>query len=150
MTETDELVDALAQLSFAVTAALTEVAGRYDMSVVQVRLLGVLRDREPSMSALGRHLGLDKSSVSGLVDRAQRRGLITRTPSPTDRRSQHVAMTGAARALATRVADEFAGRVDDLTAGLSAEERRLLTALANRVVSGLSESPAAVRGAGDH
>ncbi|XVU28437.1 MarR family winged helix-turn-helix transcriptional regulator [Actinoplanes sp. CA-054009] len=145
MAETDELVDALAQLSFAVVAALTEVAGRYDMSVVQVRLLGVLRDHEPSMSALGRHLGLDKSSVSGLVDRAQRRGLITRTPSPTDRRSLHVSMTDAGRALAVRIADEFAARVAALTAGLSAGERRQLTALASR----LSESPAAVRGEGD-
>ncbi|SNY37353.1 MarR family winged helix-turn-helix transcriptional regulator [Paractinoplanes atraurantiacus] len=135
MAETDELVDALAQLSFAVVAALTEVAGRYDMSVVQVRLLGVLRDREPSMSTLGRHLGLDKSSVSGLVDRAQRRGLITRTPSPTDRRSSYVSMTDTGQALATRIAAEFATSIEALTEGLSPDERRLLTTLATRIVS---------------
>jgi hypothetical protein len=32
------------------------------------------------MNSLGRHLDLDKSSISGLVDRAQRRG----TPSLND------------------------------------------------------------------
>ena len=69
------LVDALAQLSFLVHNALAEIAGEYDLSIIQMRLLGVLRDREPTMNALGRHLGLDKSSISGLVDRAQRRGL---------------------------------------------------------------------------
>jgi DNA-binding MarR family transcriptional regulator len=38
------------------------------------------------MNELGRLLGLDKSSVSGLVDRAQRRGLVARTVSAIYRR----------------------------------------------------------------
>ncbi len=63
------LVDALAQLSFLVHNALAEIAAQHDLSIIQTRLLGVLRDREPTMNALGRHLGLDKSSISGLVDR---------------------------------------------------------------------------------
>ncbi len=82
--------DALAQLSFLVHNALAEIAGEHELSIVQTRLLGILRDREPSMIELGRHLGLDKSSVTGLVDRAQRRGLVTRTVSATDRRSYQV------------------------------------------------------------
>jgi hypothetical protein len=75
------LVDALAQLSFLVQNDLAGIAGQYDLSITQTRLLGILRDREPTMNQLGRHLGLDKSSITGLVDRAQRRGLVTRTAS---------------------------------------------------------------------
>ncbi|MFF0016323.1 hypothetical protein [Streptomyces sp. NPDC005374] len=51
------LVDALAQLSFLVQGVLTQIVGEYDLSVVQTRLLGVLRDRRPTMNQLGRHLG---------------------------------------------------------------------------------------------
>jgi hypothetical protein len=51
------LVDALAQLSFLVSNALAEIAGQHDLSIILTRLLGVLRDREPTMNALGRLLG---------------------------------------------------------------------------------------------
>src|SRR6266568_2334017 len=80
------LVDALAQLSFLVQNTLAEIAGQHDLSIIQTRLLGVLRNREPTMNQLGRHLGLDKSSITGLVSRAQKRGLVSRTVSEIDRR----------------------------------------------------------------
>jgi DNA-binding MarR family transcriptional regulator len=44
-----------------------------DLSIPATRLLGVLRDREPTMLELAQLLELDKSSVTGLVDRAERR-----------------------------------------------------------------------------
>src|SRR5579863_4518238 len=106
------LVDALAQLSFLVQGALADIAGQHDLSIIQVRLLGILRDRKPTMNALGRHLGLDKSSVSGLVDRAQRRGLVDRSVSPTDRRAFQVSITGTGRQLVEQVAAEFTARIE--------------------------------------
>ena len=80
------VVDALAQLSFVVQGALGEIATAHDLSIIQTRLLGVLRDRTPGMNELARFLGLDKSSVTGLVDRAERRGLVRRRPSSADGR----------------------------------------------------------------
>ena len=133
-TEELSLVDALAQLSFLVQGTLAEIAGRHDLSVIQIRLLGVLRDREPTMNALGRHLGLDKSSISGLVDRAQRRGLVTRTVSASDRRVYQGSMTDAGRRLAGLVAAEFNARVETLVAPLPAADQRLLARLAARAV----------------
>ena len=65
-------VDALVQLSFLVQSVLTKAAAGHALTLPQVRLLGILRDREPGMQQLARHLGLDKSSVTGLVDRAER------------------------------------------------------------------------------
>src|SRR5262245_41275863 len=119
MTDPDlGVVDALAQLSFLVQGALAEIAGEHDLSVVQTRLLGILRDRRPVMQELGRHLGLDKSSISGLVDRAQRRGLVTRTPDATDRRASRVSITDEGRRLGGRIGAAFAARVEELVAGL--------------------------------
>src|ERR1700745_2857594 len=79
-------VDGLAQLSFVIQGMLERRAAGHDLSMAQVRLLGVLRDRTPTMNELARLLGLDKSSMTGLVDRAERRGLVARVPSATDRR----------------------------------------------------------------
>jgi DNA-binding MarR family transcriptional regulator len=129
------LVDGLAQLSFLVQSALAETAGKHDLSIIQMRLLGVLRDREPTMNALGRHLGLDKSSISGLVDRAQRRGLVSRTVSAIDRRAIHVSLTETGRRLAGQCATEFAERIATLAAGLPRTDRQRLSQFASQIVA---------------
>jgi hypothetical protein len=74
------LVDALAQLTFAVQGALARIAAEYDVSVPAARLLGIVRDRQPTIGELATFLQLDKSSVTGLVDRAAERGLVVRPP----------------------------------------------------------------------
>jgi DNA-binding MarR family transcriptional regulator len=91
------LVDALAQLTFLVQGTLARRAAANDVSIIQMRLLGVLRDREPGMNDLARVLELDKSSITGLVDRAERRGLVKRTISKDDRRVFRVKLTKSGR-----------------------------------------------------
>ncbi|MFI6542231.1 MarR family winged helix-turn-helix transcriptional regulator [Streptomyces prunicolor] len=134
------LVDALAQLSFLVQNALAELAGEHDLSITQTRLLGILRDREPTMNELGRHLGLDKSSITGLVDRAQRRGLVTRTPSTVDRRSFQVSITDAGREIVAQVGTRFAERIKDCAAPLTEADRKRLSRLATRLVTADAQS----------
>lgn len=132
--ETLGLMDALAQLSFLVQNALAEIAADYDLSLTQTRLLGVLRDREPTMNELGRHLNLDKSSITGLVSRAQRRGLVARTVSDIDRRVVRVSITDDGRDLVEQVAELFAARIENLVAGLAGGDRQDLARLASRIV----------------
>ncbi|WP_406438235.1 MarR family transcriptional regulator [Streptomyces sp. NBC_00631] len=128
------LVDSLAQLSFLVQGALGKVAAEHGLSVVQLRLLGVLRDRTPGMQELAHHLGLDKSSMTGLVDRAERRVLVRRTPSPHDRRSFLVSITPQGQQLA-RECEALADRqIRDLTAHLTESQRARLSQLASALV----------------
>jgi DNA-binding MarR family transcriptional regulator len=129
------LVDAMAQLSFLMYDALAEIAAEQGLSIIQMRLLGVLRDREPTMNALGRYLGLDKSSITGLVDRAQRRDLVARTVSAADRRVFLVSITDNGRQIGRRIASRFSERVAAFAAGLSPGERRMLSRLATRIVA---------------
>ncbi|HEX3908386.1 MAG TPA: MarR family transcriptional regulator [Mycobacteriales bacterium] len=128
------IVDALAQLSFAVQGMLARRASAYDLSMIQTRLLGVLRDREPTMQELARLLGLDKSSVSGLVDRAQRRGLVQRTPALDDRRAVRVKLTSSGRRIVDTVATRFSSDIASVTGSLSAPDTKQLSRLATRVV----------------
>ncbi len=129
------LVDALAQLTFAVQGALGRIAAAHDLSIVQVRLLGILRDRRPSIKELARLLQLDKSSVTGLVDRAEQRGLVRRTASALDRRSVHVTLTAAGRELINQGTAAFEAEIAVLVAGLTPALRTRLSATASRIVA---------------
>ncbi len=126
--------DGLAQLSFLVQATLERRAAAHGMSVVQLRMLGVLRDRTPLISELGARLGLDKSSVSGLVQRAERRGLVERSPAPDDRRGVLVGLTTAGRELAAAAEAEFESDIVELLAHLRASDREALAALVSRLL----------------
>jgi DNA-binding MarR family transcriptional regulator len=128
------IVDALAQLSFLVQGTLAKHAAAHDLSLVQTRLLGVLRDREPTMQQLAKLLDLDKSSVTGLVDRAVRRGYVRRAPSAADRRAVHVSLTLLGRRTVDTTAAEFQADIVAATSCLSSTERKQLSALATRVV----------------
>ena len=129
------LVDSLVQSSFLVQGIMRRVAARHDLSVVQMRLLGILRDREPGILVLARHLELDKSSVTGLVDRAERRGLLERVPDPDDGRAVRVRLTKEGRALAARGAEEVGDELLAATAGLTEPQRRQIAALLSRFAS---------------
>jgi MarR family transcriptional regulator, lower aerobic nicotinate degradation pathway regulator len=131
------LVDALVQLSFAVQLILSRVGAEHDLSIIQARLLGVLRDREPTMAALARHLVLDKSSISGLVDRAERRGLVRRTADPADGRSVRVAITEKGSQLIEISGGEIERQIAVLVRDLSGPERQRLATLAGKIVQRL-------------
>src|SRR3984957_17296751 len=135
-------VDGLAQLSFLVMGMLERRAAELDLSIAATRLLGVLRDREPTMNELARLLDLDKSSVTGLVDRAERRGLVARVPSAADRRSVHVKLTADGRSLVSAAAGRFAADVSAVLGLLPPRDRAAL----RRIVSRLLVAHAADRG----
>jgi DNA-binding MarR family transcriptional regulator len=142
--QTEQLspVDGLAQLSFLVYGTLEHLAAEHGMSIIQARLLGVLRDRTPTMKELGKLLGLDKSSTTGLVDRAEARGLVARVPSTTDRRSVLVKPTDDGRALVADVAGRFDAEIYAVLDRLKPRDRVALS----RVVSRLLVAHAADQG----
>lgn len=136
MDAVDELRDSLVQVSFAVIAALSRVAAEHDLSLTQLRVLGILRDREPTMAELATYLGLERSTVSGLIDRAVQRDLVRKTTDAADGRSVRVSLTAAARRLETAVTAEIGALMVPLTDRLSVSERKRLTGLLMKAVDG--------------
>ena len=131
-----DLVDGLAQLSFVITGLLERRAAEHDLSIPATRLLGVLRDREPTMQQLARLLELDKSSVTGLVDRAERRGLVARVPSAADRRAVLVRLTDEGRSLVSGAAELFTADVNAMLGPLPARDRAALARLVSLLLVG--------------
>jgi DNA-binding MarR family transcriptional regulator len=127
---TSPAVDALVQLSFAVQLVLTRAAADHDLSVTQLRLLGILRDRTPTMAEIADYLELDRSSVSGLVDRAERRGLVSRRASDQDARVTFVELTEGGLTVGARVATAVSESLDALLAASTAADRTSIENLA--------------------
>ena len=129
-----ELISALVRTSFATTAVLSRVAAEYDLSLTQLRVLAILRDRRVRMSELADYLGLDKSTISGLVDRAEKRGLLQRAPNPADGRATDVFLTAEGVQLADLGEAKIARSLSPMTGKLTRAETLRLTALLEHVL----------------
>jgi DNA-binding MarR family transcriptional regulator len=127
-------VDNLVQLSFLIQEILGHAAARHALSITQLRLLGVLRGRQPGMQELARHLKLDKSSVTGLIDRAEQRGLVQRSTTPQDGRVIRVSSTALGQQLAAQGAAEISRQVAGILRALPGQDQTRLSELAGAVV----------------
>lgn len=128
------VVAALVRSTFLVNAVYAESSREHGLTPQQGQLLCVLMAQPYGMTELGSVLGLAKSSITGLVDRTERNGLVQREPHPDDTRSVLVALTPAGRTLAGEFYAETCRRVEKLPVGLSAAERGTLADLLGRVV----------------
>jgi DNA-binding MarR family transcriptional regulator len=91
-----------------------------ELSLTQLRVLGILRDREPTMAELATYMGLERSTVSGLIDRAVQRGLVRKDSDPADGRSVRVSLATEARRLERRLIAEIGELLAPLTDRLTA------------------------------
>ncbi len=126
--------EALIRIAALVQRALDRCAGARGISPAQARMLRLLGDRAPTINELAALLGLDKSSTSGLVDRAQRSGLVRRVPSQLDRRAVRVRLTRAGRELTEQVSALLAQDLSAMLEPLSPGERSELASSIGRLV----------------
>jgi DNA-binding MarR family transcriptional regulator len=130
----DGLVDALVQASFVTMAVLSKVGAENDLSLTQLRVLAILRDRRVRMTRLAAYLGLEKSTMTGLVDRAAKRGLLERGPSADDGRAVDVSLSPRGAALAERLYLQAGRSLSPLTSALSPAEQRQVQTLLERML----------------
>ncbi|MFF7244314.1 MarR family winged helix-turn-helix transcriptional regulator [Embleya sp. NPDC008237] len=142
------MVTALVRSSFLVDAVYAKAGREYGITPQQGQLLCVLMAQPYGMSELGGMLRLAKSSLTGLVDRSSRLGLVERRPAPDDGRAVVIALTEAGARLADEFYTETCRRIDLLGAGLDEADRARLADLLGRVVAD-NEVPAIFTDAGE-
>lgn len=81
------------------------------------------------LTDLSERLLIRPPSVTGVVDRLERAGLVVRDGSPTDLRAKHVALTQNGRQLVERVLVMHGQQMNTLMGGLSAAEQTELNRL---------------------
>lgn len=126
----------LVRLSFMVQAAYGEIAATHSLTPAQAKLLCILKDAPRGMTELTQLLQLEKSSVSGLVDRTHQRELIERETSAVDRRAVTIRLSPAGREVAEAFYLEASVRLAQLVEHLPARERSRFVRLTGQIIEG--------------
>ena len=115
------------QVTHRLLAALDDELSDLGLSAAEVNALACFAGAESrTVRELVAATAQRPSTLTGVLDRLERRGLIERAANPADRRSVLVRLTSAGRTGAERVAAAF----DELERRLpAADVRRLLAAL---------------------
>lgn len=132
-TTDNTLADALVPTAFATMAILNRIGAENDLSLSLIRVLGILRDRRPRMTELADYLGLEKHTMSGLVARAEKRGLIARGPNAEDGRAVDVFLTRQGVELVKDLYSQVQQALIPLTEKLSASDKKSFRTLLQRM-----------------
>lgn len=99
----------------------------YDLTAAQFDVLAHLSVKGGiSQQALSERLLVTKGNVVGLIDRMERRGLLSRCNHPDDRRLNLLHLTEEGMALASRVVPAHEEFIQQQMQHLGAEEQRTL------------------------
>jgi DNA-binding MarR family transcriptional regulator len=127
-------VTSLMRVHQMMTKRADQILAPLDLTFARYELLIRLYFRTDSLplSQLGKQLQIHQTSITSLVDRLEKQGLIKRTPHPTDRRSTMAQITPAGRALTAKAVNLLNSEFfRDL--GLSDREAHLLIGLLMKV-----------------
>ncbi|AIO23930.1 TPA: MarR family winged helix-turn-helix transcriptional regulator [Burkholderia cepacia] len=89
---------------------------------------------------LAREYGIDASAVTRLLDRVEKRGLLSRVRSIEDRRVVRLELTDEGRALAERLPPIFRSVLDQVLDGFTPEEVGFLKSMLRRILSNYCET----------
>ncbi|WP_406198311.1 MarR family transcriptional regulator [Kitasatospora sp. NBC_01560] len=134
---TREVVDLMASLVALFHREYEEAAAARSLTGAQAKVLALLRRGPMPMRHIAQTLSCEPSNITGIVDRLESRGFVTREADRQDRRVKLVAATetGAAASEELRESLNFAR---EPLAALGPQERTLLRDLLRRMLSGAS------------
>jgi DNA-binding MarR family transcriptional regulator len=120
-----EVGETLQQIGLLVIRYL---ADRRGLGFTSVLVLTILDSEGPTrLTALAAAEGVRQPSMSQLVQRLERQGLVVRLSDPDDGRAALIGITDAGRALIAERESALRDRVDDMLSALSAEDEAALT-----------------------
>jgi len=124
-----------------------EVFRAHGISPAQFNVLNVLADHPEGLSQreISDILVVDRSNVTGLIDRMSAAGWVRREAVPGDRRAWRVRLTPAGRALWKEAFPDYAGAVGAAFAPIGATEGRQVLAVLKKVEARAPEVAAAAR-----
>jgi DNA-binding MarR family transcriptional regulator len=136
-----DVAGGLIQLATLVQGVYACVSERHDLTPVQARLLCVLLDGPRGMAELAHCFGVEKAALTGLMDRAERRGLARRSPVPGDRRALQVTLTDAGQRAAAAFHAEVGAELGRLVSSLAPRDREHFRATMAEIIARCRTSP---------
>jgi DNA-binding MarR family transcriptional regulator len=136
-----DVAGGLIQLATVVQAIYARVSERHNLTPVQARLLCVLLDGPRGMAELAHCFGVEKAALTGLMDRAERRGLAQRSPVPGDRRALQVTLTDAGQRAAAAFHAEVGAELGRLVSSLAPRDREHFRSTMAEIIARCRTSP---------
>ena len=114
---------------------------QFDVTLPQFDVMAELeRTGKPmTMSELSRELMVSNGNVTGVIDRLERAGFVTRTRAEHDRRVQYIALTSEGRSRFDNMAHDHEVWLDDLFSDLSLDDMASLQKLLLKMRASVSE-----------
>jgi DNA-binding MarR family transcriptional regulator len=124
----------LMELAFANKARFIAAMAEFDLTPALGHVLRLLEPGRPlPMNDLAGALHCDASNVTGLVDRLELRGLVTRRPGERDRRVKELVLTTEGVSVRSRVLERM-GTPPEGIRSLSAADQRALRDVLRRAL----------------
>jgi DNA-binding MarR family transcriptional regulator len=122
------LVTALYRTTNAIVRELDQRLGKeHNVTFIQaVTLLAVDSFDRPQPHLVANHLSQQSQTVTGVLDRLERAGHISRKRDLNDRRAVRLELTAAGQRLIERVQDSLAHHLEDVLGGTAPVDRRRL------------------------
>ncbi|WP_280354446.1 MarR family winged helix-turn-helix transcriptional regulator [Nocardia otitidiscaviarum] len=137
-----DLAAMLAPLGRALVQAELPILERNDLSMWGYSvLLGLGEDPVYTQAALAKRINADKTRIIAVLDDLQRRGLITRTPDPADRRARLLSLTPEGRAIRDRAQREIQEREERLLSQLTPADRTAFLRALQRLSDAVRDQP---------
>ncbi|MFE9444771.1 MarR family winged helix-turn-helix transcriptional regulator [Streptomyces sp. NPDC006602] len=146
-TESIEIVTPIWWLGKLFANDRNQVLREAGIDAATLDLLSVIRRSGPPYTLSTRELAhrtlVTAGAISQRVARAERDGLVRRTPGTTGRRTVLVSLTPEGHALIERSVDAVLGREAELVSDLSADERGALITLLQKLMTDVRRRTAA-------
>lgn len=86
-----------------------------------------------NQTTLGKMMLVNRSNITGLIDRMEQAGLVRRTADPEDRRVHYVEMTEAGSRVLDKADKAYYLRVEEIMSALSGNEHNFLSSMLESV-----------------
>lgn len=131
----------LNQASYAVATRLGAVLAEIDVSIKIYCVLQKGVEGDFTQAQLAERAWMDKTTMVNVLDEMERRGLASRTLSPTDRRVRVVAVTAKGRSMLARADALVQATYDDVLDALTPTQRAAFLSSLGRLVDGPLAAP---------
>ncbi len=119
-----EIVASLRRILSRIGGESSDVWMDVNITMPQMKVLMLVRENGAMrVGVLARHLNVSTPTITGIVDRLVRQGLVQREDDPSDRRVVLNSLTGKGQGVMERLAHRSDAELQRMVGSLSAEEQ---------------------------
>ncbi len=120
---------------------LAKILSIYDLSIPEWTILGQVFEQDGvRLAEISEILSVEAPLVTTLADQLEKKGLVTRTDDPQDRRAKLLTLTQKGKEIVPQIESEAAARLKQLLGGITDEDLFAYNRVLEFIVKNLSST----------